>query len=98
MASYRIEFKGSAEQDIRKISRARVPRLLKEIEALRGGKDLQAEDWRLSGDLRGRRGDGDHHGLLHSASQGGLPAPVTEQVRVPIANLVAALRERLGGV
>ena len=34
MASYRTEFKRSAERDIRKISRARVPNLLREIEAL----------------------------------------------------------------
>ena len=34
MASYRIEFKRSAEQDIRKISRARIPNLLREKLAL----------------------------------------------------------------
>ena len=34
MASYRIEFKRSAERDLRKLYPARIPDLLKEIEAL----------------------------------------------------------------
>ena len=34
MASYRIEFKGSAERDIRRIVPSFVARILKEIEAL----------------------------------------------------------------
>ena len=51
MASYRIEFKGSAEQDIRKISRARVPRLLKEIEAL-GDNPFPRQSLKLSGSER----------------------------------------------
>ena len=34
MASYRIEFKRSAERDIRRIGRALIPKILREIEAL----------------------------------------------------------------
>jgi len=34
MGSYRIEFKRSAEQDIRKIGAALIPRILRRIEAL----------------------------------------------------------------